>query len=102
MPDDALPVGAYSELVTDWLEALLVADPDLRSRAVLADLRSADASDRYGRHIASVVARLIASLEGVSRTNEGAGLLGGIIDRLDELLPASGALGGVEVEVTTT
>ena len=61
MVDDALPAGAYSELVTEATEALL-AIGDRRSRALVAGLRDADAGDRLGIHIASLVARIVGEL----------------------------------------
>jgi hypothetical protein len=54
--DGALPPGAYSELVTEATEALLERD-DLRSRAIVAALRDADAGDRLAHHIGSTSAR---------------------------------------------
>src|SRR5687767_11704526 len=86
--DDALPAGAYSELVTETTEALL-AIGDLRSRALVARLRGADAGDRLGAHIGSLVARLVGELSEGVRAADGAAVLGRLIDVLAEFAPSN-------------
>ena len=90
--DDALPVGAYSELVTEALDALL-ADDDLRSRALVARLRDADAGDRLGRHLGSLVARSIGSLSDTDRANAGAVLVERLIEALEAYAPSTALRG---------
>ena len=90
--DDALPVGAYSELVTEALDALL-ADDDLRSRALVAGLRDADAGDRLGRHLGSLVARSIGSLSDTDRANAGAVLVERLIEVLEAYAPSTALRG---------
>ena len=92
MPDEVLPVGAYSELVTEQLE-LLLSDPDLESRALVTQLRSADSADRYGRHAGSLIARLVGSVNDASRAADGASMLGRLVELLAELVPGSGVSG---------
>ena len=91
MADDALPAGAYSEVVTEALEALLAND-DRRSRALVAELRDADADDRLGMHVGALVSRSIAALRAPTRPAEGAALAARLIDLLAELLPADNVL----------
>lgn len=86
MVDDALPVGAYSELVTEATAALL-AIGDLRSRALVAGLRGADAGDRLGAHIGSIVARLVGGLSEGDRAADGAGVVARLIEVLAEFAP---------------
>ena len=88
VPDDALPVGAYSELVTERL-ATALDNPELSARAVVTALRSADAADRYGRHVSSLVARIVDSSNDATRVEEGATLLSHLVDLLKDLVPGS-------------
>jgi superfamily II DNA or RNA helicase len=87
MVDDALPAGAYNELVTEATEALL-AIGDLRSRALVAGLRGADAGDRLGTHIGSLVARFVGELSESVRAADGAAVLGRLIAGLAEFAPS--------------
>ena len=89
MPDEALPAGAYSEVVTEGLQSLL-AEPALESRALVSELRGADSADRYGRHAAALIARLVSSLREESRAADGAVLLGRLVALLTDLSPDSG------------
>ena len=89
MSDEAFSVGAYSELITEALNSTLAAS-ELGSRALIAALRDADAADRYGTHIGTLVARIVGSLSEAARTAEGAPLLDRVLDLLAELAPDSG------------
>ena len=91
MRGDPLEPGVYSELVTHALSAIL-GDPDADPRALLTDLRNAEAPDRLSRHLAAVVSRLIKSLAEESRADDGADLVAELITLLDRLRPASGVL----------
>ena len=63
---------------------------ELGSRALIAALRDADAADRYGTHVGTLVARIVGSLNEAERTADGAPLLDRVLDLLAELAPDSG------------
>ncbi|MDQ3306994.1 MAG: DUF3427 domain-containing protein [Actinomycetota bacterium] len=91
MRDEHLGPGAYSELITQSLSLMLRAD-DTETRALVANVRAADVPDRLARHLSEVVARVVASLDEVSRVERAGEIAAQLIRLLDELRPGAGTL----------
>ena len=84
---EGLPDGAYHALVTQALSALL-ASGDAGQRALVSELRDADAPDRLARHISVLVGAAIGAMRDGDRAVDGAALIGRLIDVLAEFSPS--------------
>ena len=92
MSDGSLEPGAYSELITQSLSAILGID-DTESSALIANVNAAEAPDRLARHLYGIVVRVVASLDEPTRVERAGEIAAHVVRLLDELRPGAGTLG---------
>jgi len=80
---EGLPDGAYYALVTQALSALLASE-EVGQRALVSELRDADAPDRLARHISVLLGAAIGAMRDGDRAVDGAALIERLIDVLAE------------------
>ncbi|MGI9031942.1 MAG: DUF3427 domain-containing protein [Ilumatobacteraceae bacterium] len=70
----------------------MLSGDDAETRALVANVRAADVSDRLARHLSEIVARVVASLDEGSRVERAGEIAAELIRLLDELRPGVGTL----------